>query len=305
MTVNEQKLDEILHNISLRDGYIKVTGFPIDEEKLYILCPAGIGDTLFAAALVKGLKEYYKESRKVYLIVKENQQTIPGWFEAVDGSVVSGVLAYALDIYCIAMQTWRFENLIYGQFEKDFQGKLSYGLMETDPFSLYKKCVFNLPEEIPFEWPNITDDLGNDSYGIDKNAIILMPYAFSIALLPMAFWEILAEILGSQGYRVYTNVKDDTEQPVPGTELLTGDLGRVVNMCGKSRAVISLRSGICDVLAFTAATLFVIDTSEYYYRNWNVADLVNRERIFTFFYKKPEDGVEIIQKITSESYTGK
>lgn len=91
-------------------------------------------------------------------------------------------------------------------------------------------------------------------------AVILMPYAASVTQIPDMFWEILAEFLKDKAYRLYTNIKDSTEKPVKGTAVLTGDLNTLVGLCERSYAVICLRSGICDVLAFTSTQLFVIDT---------------------------------------------
>lgn len=289
--------DELLHNISVVDGNIKVKGFPLEENRLYILCPYGIGDTLFVASLVKSYKIYYNEQREVYLIVKENQRMIADWFSDIDGKIVSSSLADALNTYCIANQLWRSANFIYGHFRKDIYGGPCRNLENKDPFSLYKRNIFDLPMECSYEVPDIKNEIKESPYAIGRNDIILMPYAASVALIPKVFWETLAEFLRKNGYGLYTNVKDDTEQPIKGTALLTGDLDCLIALCKRSYAVISLRSGICDVLAFTSTRLFVIDTDEYYYRNWNVAQLVAREGIVDLFYREPEDAGIIISEI--------
>lgn len=299
-TVNEK--DEILHNICAVNGYIKVKGFPLEENRLYILCPYGIGDTLFVASLIKSYKIYYNEQRDVYLIVKESQKMIPDWFSDIDGKIISNNLVDVLNTYCIEKQLWKCTNFIYGHFKKSIYGGLCERLDNKDPFSLYKKYIFDLPSGCSYEIPDIKDIIKESPYVIDGKDIILMPYAASVAMIPNVFWEILAEFLSENGYKVYTNVKDDTEQPVKGTVLLTGDLDMVIALCKRSHAVISLRSGICDVLAFTSTWLFVIDTDEYYYQNWNIAQLVEREGIVDMFYSEPDDAGRIVKEIAAKIF---
>lgn len=86
-------------------------------------------------------------------------------------------------------------------------------------------------------------------------------------------------------------------KPVPYTEALSGDLNTVSRLCESSLAVISLRSGICDVLAFTEIMLFIVNTSEYYYQMWNVAHIVSREGIMNFLYRGISDIERIVKNI--------
>lgn len=297
---NGTSYEKDLSILNIIDGYMQVEDFPIKRNNMYILCPYGIGDTLFVASLIKSYKQYFQEKRKVYLIVKDNHKDIPDWFETIDGKIVSTKLVNVLNKYCIGTQTWQLKNFLYGHFKKNVQGQLTkeyYNSCKDNAISLYKKLVFNLPDQCSYERPSIR--IGNSStpHTIDKSTIILMPYAASSKEIPSVFWETLAKIFTNCGYRVYTNVKDDTEQPIRCTESLSGDLNATIELCENSLAVISLRSGICDVLAFTDTMLFIINTSEYYYRMWNVSDIVEREGIMNFLYKGIEDMERIVRNI--------
>lgn len=292
--------EKSFNDFTIINGCLQIESSPINQNDMYILCPYGIGDTLFVASLVKSYKQYSQEKRKVYLLVKDNHKDIPDWFEAINGKIVSTKLVCALNKYCISTQTWQLNNFIYGHFKKNIQGQLTreyHDFCTGNAISLYKKLVFNLPDQCTYERPIIRIGKNNTPYIIDKRTIIFMPYAASCAQMPNVFWEILAEIFTKCGYRVYTNVKDDKEQAIRYTESLSGDLDTTIGLCKNSLAVISLRSGICDALAFTDTMLFIINTSEYYYRMWNVSDIVDREGIINFLYTGIEDMERIVRNI--------
>ena len=50
--------------------------------------------------------------------------------------------------------------------------------------------------------------------------------------------------------------------------------------CEGCAAVISLRSGLCDLLGFTETKLIVINTSEELFREWNLRNVFERKGIY-------------------------
>ena len=47
----------IAEEVWIQDGYLNLKNCSLEKDVLYVLCPYGIGDTLYAASLVKSYKE--------------------------------------------------------------------------------------------------------------------------------------------------------------------------------------------------------------------------------------------------------
>lgn len=284
------------------NGYLTYEGADLKWDTFYVLCPYGVGDTLYAAALMESLRKYRISSfKKLCLIVKAGHSRIPDWFDAVDEKIVSDEMVRVLNTYCAATKTWELKNFIYGHFHKDLNCRL---FPEYEACSIknmvyrYKDLVFHLPGDCPLEEPKIVPDWNlmeaiMREQQISRETVIFMPYANSTGLLPAAFWEKLACQLKKPGYTVLTNVKDMTEQPVKGTGRLCADIATTAAVCEQCRLVVSLRSGLCDVLAFTGARLAVLNKSEYHLKEWDLHAAVNRPGIYNIM----ADETDIISSV--------
>lgn len=267
--------EEIIEKIFINEGMLcKVENIKFKRDVIYICCPYGIGDTLYVAALVKAYKLYNKDISKVYLIVKENHEKIVDLFEGVDGGIVSNKLVELLTKYSTYTATWKLKNYLYGHFKRKSNGQLLdefYDEKYVDIVSKYKKMVMNLP--LSSELENLKEN-SFSNYDNEKNEIVVMPYAKSIKMLPIGFWKDLCKILISKGFQVYTNVGSAMEKPIDETTSISGDIVEVMKIYERCKAVISLRSGLCDLLAFTKTKLIIINTD---YELCNICDL---KRIF-------------------------
>ncbi len=275
-------------------GFLTYEGAALKRETCYIVCPYGIGDTLYAAALVGSLKSYRINGRKVCLIVKKHHSQIPDWFEAVDEKIVSDEMVKELHMYSVAAGIWELNNYLYGHFRKNTDLSLFPEYNDCEVKNMiyrYKKLVFHLPPEAALEEPRIIPaehivEEAVETYGIGKETIILMPYAQSAGLMSAVFWELAAELFREMGYRVFTNVNGEGELPINGTQAISADLASMAALCEMSRLVLSLRSGLCDVLAFTETNLVVLNTSTYHMKEWNLKEVSDREKIRNFQVEK-------------------
>lgn len=77
--------------------------------------------------------------------------------------------------------------------------------------------------------------------------------------------------------------------PIPGTEAVSLPLADMAVLCENCKAVISLRSGICDLLAFTNTNLFIIYSDEMIQKEGNIKKLFSREGIHEFSCFREED----------------
>lgn len=245
----------------------------------YICCPRGLGDTLYVAALVKKYKEVHSEIKKICFIIKENHRGIVSLFPEIDEVIISNEMVASLYNYSLEKGIWRKHNYIYGHFTDDWLKKYDLGFYEGNMVSFYKKFIMHLPQECELEsprFPNIYISTGD----INKRTVVLMPYAESSEMLPQLFWERMGKRLLEMGYEVYTNVRDDSEGAIAGTKRISETVDVMAQFCEKSLAVISVRSGICDLLALTNTVLLIINTEEIHLKHWNVKSAVGRNGIF-------------------------
>lgn len=289
MNIYELKIDGKTFHLGDDNGFLVYEGIQLKHDTFYIVCPYGIGDTLYVASLIQSFKRF-RSLTSICFIVKKSHSQIPDWFDFIDEKIVSDEMVNTLNLFSIFLGKWELKNYLYGHFRKDTNGAIlpEYGNCEVkNMIYRYKKLVFHLPAESILEEPKIIPDeilfqKLMTQYNFDNRSIILMPYANSAALLPEHFWEILAQFLIDLGFTVYTNVKDSKELPIPRTAGLCADLATMAAICEFCRLVISFRSGICDVLAFTETNLIVINSSEYHLNEWNLKYATNRDNIHSF-----------------------
>lgn len=276
---------ESASKVLVRDGYIcRISDTTFDIDTLYICCPASIGDTLYTAAFVKAYKEIKRPIRKVCLILKKSHRELGTLFPAVDEVLVSDELTEILDQFTLFTQTWKLKNYIYGHFKKNLRFVYDPEYNQENCraiFPRYRRLIMDLPEDVRPESMRLPANSALLENRTDKEQnVILMPYAKTAEMLPGAFWTELAQRLKEKGYSVYTNAGGRKETPIQGTKPVTKSLLETARFCEGSAAVISLRSGLCDLLGFTDTKLIVINTSEELFREWNLKDVFDRGGVY-------------------------
>lgn len=288
-----------------QNGFLCYGGVDLRHDVYYIVCPYGIGDTFYAAALVKSLKEFQPDIQRVCMVVKEGHRQIPDWFEAIDEKLVSNEMVRELNRFSIRTQRWKLKNYLYAHFRKNSAGQLLPEFQNCEVKNMvfrYKRLVFHLPDEYGLDYPQIASQNGIQSkfmkeFSDGNKTIIFIPYAQSTFMIADSFWEGIAKRLADLGYRLFTNVKDKEEMPVKGTKALCVDIESLVAICERSRLVISIRNGLCDVLAFAKVNLVVLNNREYHFREWNLKDAVKRENIYSFLLDGTGGVTEAILRI--------
>lgn len=294
ITLNRNDRVQVLGDV---DGFLAYAGEKLNKSTCYVVCPYGIGDTLYVAALMGSYKRQNPGIRRVCMIVKKEHAQIPDWFDAVDEKIVSDVMVNDLNVFSVSTGTWKLKNYLYGHFRKEPDWRLfpEFGNCEIKNMVYrYKKLVLQLSASCAMEEPKIVPDPElqmalMEEYEIGERTIILMPYANSTMLMERGFWERMVEILIELGYQVITNVKGDDELPIKGTRGLCADIATTAALCEFCRLVISLRSGLCDVLAFTEAKLVVLNNREYHFNEWNLSAVTSREGIYNLLIGR--DGI--------------
>lgn len=112
---------------------------------------------------------------------------------------------------------------------------------------LYKAGVFGLSGDFKPYFPvrlAVYDKLQEIPSG---KAVILSPYAKSVANLPDKFWNSVIEYYSQKGYQLYTNAAGD-EKELSGTLRLEVRLNELQSVVERAGIFIGLRSGLCDVI---------------------------------------------------------
>ena len=272
------------------DDFLVYMGRELRRDTVYVVCPFGIGDTLYVGTLLGNWRKLYAKGKKICMVVKQGHSQIPDWFEAVDEKIVSDEMVCDCRIFSVHFGVWKLKNYLYGHFHTDNTGKLLSEYQECEIKNMiyrYKKLVLNIPAQAFMEEPKILPDLKawnelTEKYDIGKQTAIIMPYAQSVGLLETSFWERLVLLLKGMGYRVLTNVKGTEEAAIKGTQSICADIATTAAICEQCGLVIAYRSGICDVLAYTDTNLVVINSSEYHLHEWDLKTAVNRSNIYNY-----------------------
>ena len=277
-------------DVEIIDSYLRTVGnHSFDKETLYILCPAGIGDTLYAAAFVEAIKKEMN-CESVVLITKKAHTCIGKMFEAVDDTISSDNLVNKLEEFSIYTGTWNLKNYIYAHMKKNrchtFLSEY-YDNQDLNIVDYYRKVLLNLPETAELS------KLPRKTNYVNKHVkkVILFPYAATAKMLPFTFWEDIAKNYISQGFDVYSNTKDLSEEAVLGTQIYSGHIEETIKFCDDS-IVIAIRSGMCDVLAMSGARLFVLDTDPVFYNKWNLAELPGSRAVHIRCFDRDEKGIK-------------
>lgn len=252
-----------------------------DNLTIYIVCPFGIGDTLFIASLIRAYKEHFGIAR-VILIVKNSQADLPDFFESIDGKIVSNKLVNRFMRYSRTWRRFKEENYQYGHFILDNAwpepGRL-LGIGNVNLIDIYKRCVLKIPLNTKLEFPKISVGITRmkeleKKYDKNEKVVLLMPYAVTLERLPMEFWEMMVQYYRKMSYRVYTNVKDETEIVIKGSESVCLSLKELFVVCDTfGWNCIALRSGICDLLGYSSSRLVTIHNNEDVKTAWNMCNL--------------------------------
>lgn len=272
------------------EGFLMYQGRTLRRDTVYVVCPFGIGDTLYVGALLKGWRDMHAKGMRICMIVKKGHSQLPDWFDVVDEKIVSDEMVRDCYIYSVYSGDWMLKNYLYGHFHRDRQNRLLLEYRDCEVKNMvyrYKKLVFHVPPQTPMEEPMIQPDpeafwKWMESCNIGDWTIIIMPYAQSAGLLDVGFWERLVLMLTKMGYQVLTNVKGLEEPAIKGTQSICADIATTAAICERCRLVISYRSGICDVLAYTDTNLVVINNSEYHLYEWNLKVAVDRDNIYNY-----------------------
>lgn len=126
---------------------------------------------------------------------------------------------------------------------------------------------------------------------ICARTVVLNPYSNSAVMdtAGEAFFEEACRLLKSRGYTVYTNTIRD-QRPVSGSLTLRCSLEEMLSIADRIPLVVSLRSGLLDLLAPTGVNMFVTYNKLWFsiwynMKGWNCSGKVRE----VYYEEKPGD----------------
>jgi hypothetical protein len=156
----------------------------------------------------------------------------------------------------------RYVDLNYGDL--DVASVAMEGFKGLTYEAMYVHRNFDLPEGTAVRPPAFAEPGGDiDAYlaaeGLVRGStVVLAPHAVTLkSPVSPDFWTRLAGELAERGYTVCTNVAG-TEEPLPGTRALSFEPEHAVPILDALGYLVSVRSGLCDLVSSSTATKIVL-----------------------------------------------
>lgn len=214
-----------------------------------VICPWGIGDTLFVCICSEELKR--KKKKKLAVICKKYTGQVCKDFEFIDMIIANNRLCNCFIYYGEELGNKTSKNYVYAHI-------LAENMKEYDTVvDRYRLGILNLNSNFEFVYPKIEK---KKLYIDMTNAVIIAPYARSKSCVPSeAFWTRLAIFCKDRGMNVYTNCGKEGENEISGTIKLSVSLNELFLCAERAKLFISYRSGICDWIALSNSNMMVIN----------------------------------------------
>ncbi|MDR1284850.1 MAG: hypothetical protein LBJ88_01465 [Campylobacteraceae bacterium] len=264
---------------------IDIDDIKLEDDKYYILSPYGLGDTMFLCSFKEAFEQ--KNGGKAHFLMKPSHEFIMKMYGITDYTVCDTaklkVIKYSTTFEKGKIALAHFSHIENGE-----------NCLKSDNFMQAYIKLLGLSEDTKFQqpiwYPKLSEEFKKKIEAINSldNIVLICPEASSNKMFNKTIWEKEIERAINDGYKVICNIVDINNQPknsiyVPMT---TEEAIALAINCKK---VISIRSGICDIIYFKCQDLKVLynNYNKFYYLsnmysniNPNVKDVVIKHNIF-------------------------
>lgn len=229
------------------------------RNKSYFLCNRGMGDTVIFLSRLKEYKKINPEN-EINIIIQENQSTIANGYKDLLNSICVIKKESMWCLYRAALYGWLPTNIKYIIPENGFAklGIKNCSIVDLIGETLglgENKYKYDSPQ---FSWSKERkEQVLKETKAIKDQTIILSPYAFSVPEIEMKIWERIAAFYKKNGFHVVTNQQNSSECPIKGTVAVSLPLDEMYLFAEYCGTFIGLRSGLCDLLAFSRCKMVV------------------------------------------------
>lgn len=223
------------------------------------LCPyTGTGDVYLIGTFWKEYVERNNITDYIFVVISSACKKVAGLFD-IKNIVCLPIQKqgeYLLRYYVLCPDKVKLKVLNDGWFQiRDNRSEWFRGYKGLHFTKLFKKFVFDLPDEVKPTHPDFKDeevrlvDLFKNNGLIKGKTIVLSPYSNTLSDLPMSFWESLSDNFTAKGYKVCTNSSGPNEPAIKGTVPVFFPLDLAPQFISYAGAFVGTRSGFCDVIS--------------------------------------------------------
>lgn len=245
--------------------YIKTDGW-------YFSCSHGIGDTYIFCSLID--KHYKKYKDNITIFIKKSHEDIPKMFGLKNVITIKNIalgennktIKRLLGIFPYIQKNRILIAHPSHFFPKKIINKIG---LDNIVFSDLFKKMLNIPNDTTFEKPQvlekdyITSKKILKAYNYTPNkTVILAPDAYSVNTLRVEFWQKLKTMLEERGFKILWNKEQASSDLEINNNLVKYPLRYLIPMCELCGSVISIRSGLCDLLSTADIKLIIIYPNE-------------------------------------------
>jgi len=245
---------------------------PLDDEWVFF-CPAHAGDTYIFCCLSQAFIEKY--GGYITVITPKAYGSIPKLFPSISKILIlkkapsPSIGKFFKDVVTESTKDEIRKRVIWG-FPEDLRASTAgyKDLRFVDAFKMF----LGLDPEAKLVSPTISDDLRDRAFKKFReldlpfgSTVVLAPYAKSSLTLSIDNWVKIIEEMKKAGLYPVTNV-GRSESPLPGTMGITVPFDEALPFSELAGHVISIRSGLCDILATSRSKLTVIYPQQRYGR---------------------------------------
>ena len=250
--------------------------FSLKLRKKYYICNRGIGDTTI---FLSRLNEYENISgKKVNLVVPQNQVTlVNGYRKYVDSVIVlpTNKLIWLID--ATVNRKWKKMSYILPNkaIDKLYESSTIFELIgETlglnsekyisPEFTISLECISKIKKELGIE---------------NCRFVIIAPDAVSVSSVSEEIWRRIVSECHKNGMLVLENAASKSQVKF-GDKRIFLQLDEMYEIAKEANAFYSVRSGLCDLLAFSKVPMTVFYPSEeflklYSFKNMPFSNHVN------------------------------
>ncbi len=270
----------VIHLNTFEEDIIKNTKSVFHGKKIYhkiskkypnnkiLLCPyTGTGDIYLIGAYLFQYLEKADITDYVLVVVSVACKKVAELFSIHNIELISGNIEcrYLIRYYMLCPDECNIKVLndswasIYTNPVQWFRG-----LHGMDFAEMFRIFVFDLEKgakPIHPKFPNKDTEilaLADKYRMIEGKSVLIAPYATTLSNLPESFWEKVSDELKARGYKVFTNVGNDSEKPITGTEGIFISLNMAPQMVSWMGCFIGARSGLCDVISGSNAKKVIL-----------------------------------------------
>lgn len=272
LLIKELFKNTVLNGFDFYSGLIKKYG---DSVKVVGCAPKGTGDYYFCGLYLQAWLKQNDVNNYIFLTLGGAEEKISELFPTMCGHLqkISEEDFKHIRIFS-SFVGFKNQKFVYLHHTYPFLQSPSLSLtngalmgwrgLNMIDFYLWRGCVAPNAEKTMPIFDNNTEKINNifKDYELDaKKVILLAPYTTGLKdyMIPVTFWEHLAEALVGKGYTVLTNCSGD-ELPIKYTMPILISYNLIVPFLNKTAGFIGIRSGLCDIISTSMCKKAILHT---------------------------------------------